>query len=654
MVATLAVRRRNADDLPMRVESPAATIQLAAEPAFQIGLLRVSPSLRCVAPEGGEQTTVEPRVMQVLVALWRSAGEVVSRDRLIAICWDGRVVGDDAINGCVAKVRRIGETYGVFAVDAVPRVGYRLMPLDGGLAKPARAPWKQRIGVAATAGALALILAWVLMLVFRAPVSMAPRAPKFAVLPVQSLSRDTDMQGFAAGLAQAVAAGLNQGRLQVASSGEVERATLDKSGIDFTIGGIVERDGDRLHARMRLDDVGAGVLLWSADFSRPVTDARGLQAEISARVADVGSAAAATRASTRTPIDAATAATYIAGNDRYFPTDQRRMEDIAALFEQVARRAPTFAVGRAMYANMLLASTFTLAQEDFAAVRDRARAEAEAAVRLAPDEARVYTPLAALTPARAWSERDGILAKGMSLGESDAVLTLVYGRFLTTAGFIDDGVRVERQALGEPRPGPAPTWWLAWALYLEGDTDGALKWLDDLLALQPEHVNARGARFEIAALERPPSEVRRMLADPTRRPLGVSPEGVEVIESYLDARESGTAEDRTAAIERLLALGKRGPPTDIGILLLARLGAVDAAFELADRYVDSPLTMRASYYFVPTFLYAPVTEPMREDPRFVALLEKLDLPKYWRTIGRWPDFCAKEPRSVCTGLKASQ
>ena len=46
--------------------------------------------------------------MQVLVALARRRGQVVSRDQLIETCWAGRVVGEDAINRCIAKVRRLG------------------------------------------------------------------------------------------------------------------------------------------------------------------------------------------------------------------------------------------------------------------------------------------------------------------------------------------------------------------------------------------------------------------------------------------------------------------------------------------------------------------------------------------------------------------
>jgi DNA-binding winged helix-turn-helix (wHTH) protein/TolB-like protein len=644
MAATLVVRRRIADDLPMPVESATAAVQLASEPAFRIGPLQVTPSTRSVGLDGDEPTNVEPRVMQVLVALWRNAGDVVSRERLIAVCWDGRVVGDDAINSCVAKVRRIGESYGVFAVDTVPRVGYCLRSRGPTPAAARKSRLWKRVGIAAAVGLIALAVGWASAPSLRALWSPPVRAPRFSVLPIEPLSGDAQLKSFAAGLPPAIAAGLNDGQLLVASSAET-------AGVDFAIGGVVERDGDRLRARLKLDDVRGGVLLWSAEFSRAVADASGLQAEIAARLADVGSAAAVTRQPGAAPIDAAAVSAFIAGNDRYFPTDQRSIEDLAALFETVARQAPDFALGHAMFANMLLATTLSLPQESFAAVGARARTEAELALRLAPNEGRVYVPLAALTPAPAWREREEILTRGLSASAPAALLTLVYGRFLLTAGFVDEGVRVQRQALGERRAGPAPTWWLSWSRYLQGDIDGALQQLDDLLELQPRHFNARRARFEIAALERSPGEARQMLNDPDLGPLGVYPEGLEVIEAYLDARESGAPADRAAAVERILAFGAAHAPGDLGVLLLAALGELDAAFASADSYVDSPLTVRASYYFVPLFLYAPATRAMREDPRFIALLDKLDLPAYWRSTGRWPDFCAKEPRSVCEQLK---
>ena len=106
-------------------------VDLAREPDFSLGPVRVRPSLRQVETAGGAET-LEPRVMQVLVALARRPSEVVSRDDLTQTCWSGRIVGEDAISRVIARVRRLGEASGAFAIETIPRVGYRLMPLDVG------------------------------------------------------------------------------------------------------------------------------------------------------------------------------------------------------------------------------------------------------------------------------------------------------------------------------------------------------------------------------------------------------------------------------------------------------------------------------------------------------------------------------------------
>ena len=100
---------------------------LAREPAFSLGPVKVSPSTREVII-GGERHAVEPRVMQLLVVMAKARGAVVSREELIDRCWDGRIVGDDAVNHAIAKLRQLaGESSGAFAVETIPRVGYRLM-----------------------------------------------------------------------------------------------------------------------------------------------------------------------------------------------------------------------------------------------------------------------------------------------------------------------------------------------------------------------------------------------------------------------------------------------------------------------------------------------------------------------------------------------
>ena len=103
-------------------------IILAHELPFNIGVLRVDPPTRQVE-RNGRRETLEPRVMQVFVALARAQGSIVTRDELIDWCWEGRVVGEDAINRAISRLRQVAADIGggTFGVETITKVGYRLV-----------------------------------------------------------------------------------------------------------------------------------------------------------------------------------------------------------------------------------------------------------------------------------------------------------------------------------------------------------------------------------------------------------------------------------------------------------------------------------------------------------------------------------------------
>src|SRR5579862_4884454 len=75
-----------ADRTPMSADQEPILIDLAHEPAFELGGATVMPSTRELVV-GDRREIAEPRIMQVLVALARRRGLVVSRNDLIASCW---------------------------------------------------------------------------------------------------------------------------------------------------------------------------------------------------------------------------------------------------------------------------------------------------------------------------------------------------------------------------------------------------------------------------------------------------------------------------------------------------------------------------------------------------------------------------------------
>ena len=128
--------------------------------AFQLGPVEVRPATKTLVRDGKE-TVVEPRVMQVLVALVQAKGAVVSRDDLVEHCWDGRIVGDDAVNRIMSRLRHLASDAGrgSFVIETVTKVGYRLRLIDGSEGQHAAAGARQidrrrlLIGLGAATGA---------------------------------------------------------------------------------------------------------------------------------------------------------------------------------------------------------------------------------------------------------------------------------------------------------------------------------------------------------------------------------------------------------------------------------------------------------------------------------------------------------------------
>jgi DNA-binding winged helix-turn-helix (wHTH) protein len=107
-------------------------IDLADEPDFDLGGMHVAPSTRELFGPGGREV-LEPRVMMVLVVLAGHRGHTVSRDHLVELCWGGLVVGDDAINRVIGKLRKLAAASGAFEIETITKVGYLLkeLPADG-------------------------------------------------------------------------------------------------------------------------------------------------------------------------------------------------------------------------------------------------------------------------------------------------------------------------------------------------------------------------------------------------------------------------------------------------------------------------------------------------------------------------------------------
>ena len=135
------------------VADEAVGIRLSREPSFQLGTVDVHPATRQIVRDGRSET-LEPRIMQVLVAFAQANGAILSHDELIDRCWDGRIVGENAIHRAISKVRELGLNFGggTFTIETITKVGYRMIAGQ----QPQQPQQQHAIGLAPQTAAVSL------------------------------------------------------------------------------------------------------------------------------------------------------------------------------------------------------------------------------------------------------------------------------------------------------------------------------------------------------------------------------------------------------------------------------------------------------------------------------------------------------------------
>ena len=124
---------------------------------------------------------------------------------------------------------------------------------------------------------------------------------RIAVLPFANLSGDPEQRYFSDGLTSEIRTRLSRNPLlRIAGQTSSNKAGDDKGdardvaralGVDFLLGGNVQKAGGRVKVSVELTDGGTGLSRWADNWERPLADIFAVQAEIGAAVASALSAA---------------------------------------------------------------------------------------------------------------------------------------------------------------------------------------------------------------------------------------------------------------------------------------------------------------------------------------------------------------------------
>ena len=237
-----------------------APIRLTETPVFAIDGMQVDPLTRQVNYVDGEHETLEPRVMEVFVALYRANEAVVSRHDLTMSCWGGTVVGEDAVQRVIQRLRKVAARSAAFQIETISKVGYRLIAANG-QADGARGD-----------------------------------APCLAVLPFSNRSSLPEDESFALGMSEDLIDALSEGaNLRVIAHSATARfrhappADFHEEGrrlgARYFLAGNVRRSGSTLRVSAQLIEAASQAIVWSQKFERPVGELAALQGELVSELA---------------------------------------------------------------------------------------------------------------------------------------------------------------------------------------------------------------------------------------------------------------------------------------------------------------------------------------------------------------------------------
>lgn len=603
------------DGSPSKADESPVGIDLSRETDFELGRLTVRPAIREVAV-GDAREILEPRVMQALTLLARRRGEVVSRDDLIASCWDGRIVGDDAINGCVAKVRRLGEAHAAFVIATVPRVGYRLAESSPAQPRTAarRPPWRWPIaaGVVVVAAAALAIAVWTLR---------EPSQVQVAVLPFEASPGDPASQALAERVHDHIAEVLTARQVDVLTAGSPRRARL-------VVAGVLERTGEVAQVRVHIDDPRANLVLWQSTFQGPSSLDGPLADRAAAKVTDLLYAGVVVMRGRKGRLPPQALKSFLLGIDA--GRDGKVAEPVE-LFRALRDREPGLAASHALYANALSIAAGGQPPAVATAWRAEAQQSALTARRLDPSEPRAYFALAGLAPRLQYAQREQILKDGLSNAPNDGGLHVAYGLLLAEVGRPRESLPYLRRGLALDPLSPQKQFGNATSYASLGEVAEARARLLNARRIWPQQTNVVRFFTGFAVAYAEPGEGRQIMSDLRRDYPDIAQEA-DIWLVYLRALECRCSQPEAGQV--LWAAARTGRIDPMWVIpALVRLGQLDLAYQAAEQLIPNQSDGRQ--------LFVDVTAPMRREARFMDLAARLSLTEYWLASNHWPEFCAE-------------
>jgi TolB-like protein/Tfp pilus assembly protein PilF len=450
-------------------------------------------------------------------------------------------------------------------------------------------------------------------------------AKSVAVLPFVNMSGDPKNDYFSDGITEEILDALAQiPNLKVAArtsafafKGKAEdlRKVGEVLDVATVLEGSVQKSGDEVRITAQLIDTRSGYHLWSEKYDRKLTSIFAVEDEISKAIADklqvqLAGGSGSTLVAQKT-IDPRAHDFYLRG---LTVLAARSVSEAVDAFQQAVAVDPNYAQGWAALAEAqaLLPAYVPVPVQDANA---RALDAARRALVLDPRVALAYVAQGMVyTNQMRWADADRAFRRGLTLAPGDAEAMDQYAQFLYAVGQLDPALaEIERALQRDPLSGVSGAV-RAQLLFVLHRDDAAVKQIERTLAAHPNGLlEHRIAVWVYLSLHRYPEAERQMLQTSQRDP----DVGALLVRGIADPRLRTRAVN---VLETSPALDNLRYDAIVHALFLAALGENERALAVLNEFaVNGDST-------TPQLLWYPAFDPIRNDPRFKAVLKKIGLP----------------------------
>ena len=456
---------------------------------------------------------------------------------------------------------------------------------------------------------------------------MNPR--EIAVLPLVNISPDPNDGYFADGLTEELISVLSE----VRGLGVIARTSVapykfaSKSvaqigaelGVGTVLEGSVRKSGKKIRITLQLVDVTSQRHIWSESYDREIDDVFKVQSDVAARTAEALRLRLVrpkqARPSRQSTANVAAYDLYLRGLAASSHPEGPQVEEGARCFESATKLDPAFAEAYGAWANLYV--TIAGDSAPMSTVMPRARELAAKALALDPDSSDAHLAMGniAFQSDLDWERAETEFKRALELNPNNIRVLQFYSLLLLALGRYEEAKELTRQSIRLDPAGRHRSM-MAWLELLSGNVDAALDYAERERDNDPSDVQNHNfvGFFSLAVGRR---EEARAEAD---APLTGADEEGRFDHALLNALVG-----RPAEAWEVIRTTERGewPGYNSGThlaMLYAALGEKAKALDLLEKDFREGETLLWMFYRGVWF------DPIRDDPRFIALLRQYGLP----------------------------